>query len=212
MGLHRPDAGRWRPATWGGYPPKPPGLPHAPSLSRKKQPYSRCAPKQHRRVSGSMASGPASFFLRFGGKKRPANADANLNKNLPFRFLRGDRGGCGGCVVAAGSGFGLCFSWGCFVSSCPFVCSGSGCSFVSSVGRRAWCWRSVAGSAVGSGAGGWCVRSSSRSFSGFVVVGAFGSFGAASGWAARWAARCGVPCVVRCRGGRAWSVSVPVAR
>lgn len=141
MGLHRPDAGRWRPATWGGYPPKPPGLPHAPSLSRKKQPYSRCAPKQHRRVSGSMASGPASFFLRFGGKKRPANADANLNKNLPFRFLRGDRGGCGGCVVAAGSGFGLCFSWGCFVVSSFSVAPS--CRFRSLgwalLRLRAWC-------------------------------------------------------------------------
>ncbi len=70
-------------------------------------------------------------------------------------------------------------------------------------------FRSVAGSALGSGGCvSWSFRSSSRSFSGFVVSVSFLSFAFASRFASRWASRLGFFCAVR-RSGSLWSVSVP---
>ena len=71
----------------------------------------------------------------------------------------------------------------------------------------------VSGSAVGSGACSWFVRSSARSLSGFVLVASFASASAARLFAARWAVRLPVACrgcaVRRCASG--WAVSVPVS-
>lgn len=55
-----------------------------------------------------------------------------------------------------------------------------------------------------------CLRPSSRSFSGAVLVASFRSAPAAGVFARRCAARCGVACAVRGSAG-SWSVSVPVA-
>ncbi len=71
-------------------------------------------------------------------------------------------------------------------------------------------FRCVAGSAVGSGCVSWWARPSVSSWSGRVVVAAFSSFSAASGFASRWAARCGRSVAVR-RCSVGWLVSVPVA-
>ncbi|MCP4283905.1 MAG: hypothetical protein GY792_05575 [Gammaproteobacteria bacterium] len=70
-------------------------------------------------------------------------------------------------------------------------------------------FRVVAGSAVGSGASGWSVRSSRRSFSGSVVCAVFASWSAAAAFGRIWAGRVGIGCAVR-RSGAGWSVSVPV--
>lgn len=70
--------------------------------------------------------------------------------------------------------------------------------------------RVVAGSAVGSGAFSWSVRSSSRAFSGSVLVASFRVRAVARAFSLLWAARLGVACVVRCAGASSWSVSVPV--
>lgn len=75
-------------------------------------------------------------------------------------------------------------------------------------------FRSVSGSALGSGCCSWLVRRSERSLSGWVLVARFGSFAAASRFAVRWAGRLPVECrgcVVR-RSELGWSVSVPVVR
>ena len=72
-------------------------------------------------------------------------------------------------------------------------------------------FRSVAGSAVGSGSCGWSFRSSSRSFSGAVVSASFLSFAFASRFASVWASRLGFFVAVR-RSGSLWSVSVPCWR
>lgn len=84
-------------------------------------------------------------------------------------------------------------------------------------GRSPWCaawWRSVVGSALSVGACRWRFRQSQRSFSGAVVVVGFSCLGRARSFAAAWSGFCGVACAVSprvCpRGGRVWSVSIPV--
>lgn len=72
-------------------------------------------------------------------------------------------------------------------------------------------FRSVAGSAVGSGCCSWVFRSSVRSFSGSVVCASFLVRSFAVSFARRWAARLGVFCAVR-RVGAFWAVSVPCVR
>lgn len=75
-------------------------------------------------------------------------------------------------------------------------------------------FRSVSGSALGSGCCSWLVRRSERSLSGWVLVARFSSFAAASRFARRWAGRLPAECqfcVVR-RSDLGWSVSVPVLR
>lgn len=72
-------------------------------------------------------------------------------------------------------------------------------------------FKSVAGSAVGSGAWWWQRRSSLRSFTGVVVEVGFPSLNQARAFAQRWSGRVGRSMAVR-RLGHGWSVSVPVAR
>ena len=73
--------------------------------------------------------------------------------------------------------------------------------------------RSVAGSAVGSGARSWWVRCSLVSVSGLVLVAEFSSFSAAAGFARRWAVRLGLGVRVRPGPlGSGFCVSVPVRR
>lgn len=75
-------------------------------------------------------------------------------------------------------------------------------------------WRSLVGSALVAGACRWRVRSSSRSFSGAVLVVGFACFGRALRFASAWSRWCGFPLVVRRFAGRCgpvWGVSVPVA-
>lgn len=75
-------------------------------------------------------------------------------------------------------------------------------------------FRSVVGSALGSGCCSWSFRPSERSISGLVVVARFESFPRAAAFARRWAAVLPVLCggvLVRFRSG-AWAVSVPVLR
>lgn len=73
----------------------------------------------------------------------------------------------------------------------------------------AFSFRSVAGSALGSGCVAWHCRPSVSSFSGRVLVAWFSDFSGASRFAGVWAGRCGRSVAVR-RCSLGWAVSVPV--
>ena len=75
-------------------------------------------------------------------------------------------------------------------------------------------WRRLVGSALASGARRWRIRSSSRSFSGAVLVVGFTNCGAAVAFASAWAWWVGCAVALRRRSspiGTLWAVSVPVA-
>lgn len=72
-------------------------------------------------------------------------------------------------------------------------------------------WRSLVGSALSYGACRWRLRSSSRSFTGAVVVVGFRSRSAADIFSSAWAEWCGVSVAVRGFAGGVWGVSVPVS-
>ncbi len=118
--------------------------------------------------------------------------------------LSGRSGGLGGF-------FRGIFMWS-SVSSRSLIASGLG---LGGVPLSAPCWRVLVGSALSAGACRWRLRSSSRAFSGAVVVAGFSSQVAADAFASAWSGWCGLSLAVRRFSGRGgvpvWGVSVPVA-